>query len=48
MIKWEYKSFLLPLRSEEKEKMLNEFGEQGWEVVGFNTDNIVILKRPKA
>lgn len=56
MPKWEYRvqtvgSFWRGVKDDELEAMLNAWGEQGWEVVGFRTlensnQATVIAKRP--
>ncbi len=56
MQKWEYRvqtvgSFLSGVKDPELETMLNNWGEEGWEVVGFRTlensnQATVIAKRP--
>lgn len=56
MIQWEYRvltigSFLKGVKDEEFESMLNQWGEEGWEVVSFRTiENSnqaqVLAKRP--
>ncbi len=56
MPKWEYKvqtigSFLGGVKDPNLESLLNEWGEQGWEVVGFRSvensnQATVIAKRP--
>jgi len=55
-IQWEYRvlttgSFWKGVKDEEFESMLNQWGEEGWEVVGFRTiENSnqaqVLAKRP--
>ena len=56
MLKWEYKvqsvgTFWTGVKDAELEAMLNEWGEQGWEVVGFRSvensnQAMLIAKRP--
>lgn len=56
MLKWEYKvqsvgTFWTGAKDAELEAMLNEWGEQGWEVVGFRSvensnQAMLIAKRP--
>ena len=52
-MKWEYKQVCL--KFVEVERILNELGEQGWEVVGYSViqegvayaECYILLKRPK-
>lgn len=39
--RWEYK------KGSFSEEQLNKLGEDGWEVVGYNSGGVTILKRPK-
>lgn len=51
MIRWEYKRrvFTLLDKHEKREAMLNEYGEEGWELITyqrFSNGTVAIFKRP--
>lgn len=53
-LKWEYKisnAFLKADAMPREERLLNELGEEGWELAGFTSGNspycLLIFKRPK-
>lgn len=45
MIQWEYKICLMSSIQEDNERLLNDYGRQGWEVVCVYLNIRVILKR---
>ena len=50
MPRWEYRAIQLnatPPRSEDID-VLNDAGEEGWELIGITTDYIAYLKRQRA
>ncbi len=46
MTRWEYAT--VPLISHALQQILNQWGEDGWELVTVGADSVAYFKRPKA